>query len=857
MLPHDYCDHHDGDRAMGMSLNQILHRFVWNGLALAAIAAPLAIASVHWPMKMVLAGLAGALLLAYSLLSFRRRFRIRFDGFVLYGLALVAFMLMQLMPLSDNLLESLSPLAFEGVQRARDLGYQVVGRISLEPAETGGLICLVGTALCLYVVAFNLSYREGTGNKILAMVGIAGAVVAAVTFIHFATGSKLLLGFYSPRQGLGRVQLFFSSFVNNNNSAGFLNLSLFILAGQWQKAQFGKIKGIYGILVLMTAAASVMMLSRGGLLALVMGGIFLAAITRWNGGRSRSSSYAVAAVGIFVTIISVGLFLLLFNKVLGQIENTRLFPFGESDGKMLIWEKARHAADSFAKVGAGGGAFRTAFSPFNDLVAQGTIPHAESELVQPFLEFGRYVGFLTLFVPVLLVWRRFAFARADGFYAGALAGLFALGIQQVGDFGLRIPGVLLPAAITLGALSGGWVRQRGKVRTWNLRLAGIKMIPLAGTAYLLLVVGSSWAASNGAEVVHETLSQQLQGASVGPVEAERELGERALQYNTHDSLVYTLLGRRRVERNELDLAQAHFDRAMALCPLCVAPRVAQIKLTEKRGDVEAMLQILKEVAQLSPGHRATVFKIVVDRKLSAKLVVDAWQDDPELLFRLVQHLYVSSRHGMAEELIKTSTGTLGYDVRMLNYLGMIYLAAKEYDAADQVATYLMGMFPDDRHGFVIQARVFIRRNMLEEALLMYEEALDSEDAHADVQLSLEVMGLLARMRRWDRFEAIASDLRLTIGEDARRQSSFHLLMAIREEMRGEYFTALQELEQAESSTPYNVLVPLRKAKLQLLLGRPDKAVAEYRKALKINPRNVEAAEGLKNLESVQNPEASL
>jgi Tfp pilus assembly protein PilF len=80
---------------------------------------------------------------------------------------------------------------------------------------------------------------------------------------------------------------------------------------------------------------------------------------------------------------------------------------------------------------------------------------------------------------------------------------------------------------------------------------------------------------------------------------------------------------------------------------------------------------------------------------------------------------------------------------------------------------------------------------------------------------------------------------------------------VREEMRGEYFAALQELDQAESSTPYDIRVPLRKARLQLLLGRADKAVAEYRKALKISPNSAEAAEGLKDLEVTKAAESPL
>ncbi len=842
---------------MGMSLNQILHRFIWNGLGIIAIGAPLAIGAVHWPVQMTLAAIAGALLLAYSLLGFRRGFRVRVDGFVIFGLLLIAAMFLQLMPVSDGLLESLSPQAFAGYAKARELGYDVVGRISVAPASTGHLICLVATALCLYVVAFNLSYREGTGNKLLAMVGIGGALVATLTFVHFATSSKLILGFYSPAQGVPAAQVFLSSFVNNNNATGFLNLSLFILAGQWQKAQFGKVKGIYAVLVLVTAAASVVMLSRGGLLAMMMGGLFLAAITRWGGSRNRSGGYAITAAGVLLSVLAVFLFFVLFNQVLGQVENTRLFPFGEAETKMLLWERARDAAQAYSKVGAGGGAFAAAFHPFNDLVSRTTISHAENELVQPLVEFGLYGGVAMLVVPIVLAWRRFAFARSDGYFAGALAGLFALGIQQLSDFAIRIPGVLFPAIIAMGALSGGWAKIRSKDRSWTLRISGLKIIPVAATAYLLLIVGFSWVSSNQADVVHAALAGQMEAAAVGSDDLEKQLGSDSLAWNPHDPLVFTLLGRRQVLRDDFDQAEKLYQHAVELCPRCVAPRIGQIRLADKRGDFPAMLGHLLDVAQMSPRHLFKVFEIAHSRKLAPELVVEAWKEDPDLLYDYVRFLFSGRHFGETEAIIRANIASAGFDVRMLNYLGMIYLQARDLDRADDVATYLMGMFPEKKHGFIIQARVFIRSSLLDEALLMYEEALTRTGREADVQLSLEVMGLLARMRRWDRFEAIASELRLAIGDSQSAQSSYHLLKAIREEMRGEYFAALQELDQAESATPYNVSVPLRKAKLQLLLGRPDKAVAEYRKALKIDPRNTRAADGLKDLESASRVESQL
>ena len=344
----------------------------------------------------------------------------------------------------------------------------------------------------------------------------------------------------------------------------------------------------------------------------------------------------------------------------------------------------------------------------------------------------------------------------------------------------------------------------------------------------------------------------MDSAAAGSDELEKKLGNDSLAWHSHDPLIYTLLGRRQVVRGNLEQAGRLYEHSVELCPRCVAPRIGQIRLAEELGDYPAMLARLLDVAQMSPGHRFQVYRIALSRKLEPEVVVEAWKGKPDLLYDYVRFLFAGRHFGETEAIIRANIASVGFDVRMLNYLGVLYLQSRELDRADDVATYLMGMFPEKKHGFIIQARIFIRRSALDDALLMYEEALERAGKETDVQLSLEVMGLLARMRHWDRFEALASDLRLAIGGSGKAQSSYHLLKAIREEMRGEYFAALQELDQAEAATPYNVLVPLRKAKLQLLLNRPDKAVAEYRKALKIDPRNSRAADGLKDLE--RNPQ---
>jgi len=831
-----------------MSLNQILDRFAWNGLGLVVLAAPLAVGAVHWPVWMTLAALAGALLLGLSLLYFRTGRTVRLDGFVVLGLAMGGVMLFQLLPLGESLLATLSPLAHEGLLRSRELGFEVPSRISLQPVNTVQMLCFLGMAVSVYVVAFNLSYRDGTGNKILAMVGIGGAVVSLLAFAQYVVGTDRILGFYAPSVGMGKV-LVFSTFVNNNNATAFLNLAVLVLAGQWQKAQFGKTKGIYAGLVLLTAAGSLAMLSRGGMLALLVAGGFLTMLSRWASGQRRRTSYAAATVvGVGLTLACVVIFLVLFNVMLNHVEKTQLIPFGEDLKKVQVWEKSKDAIPEVKIVGAGAGAFEAVFGPRNDFSPDRTFYHAENELLEPLLEFGVPLGIFFLVMSLVLLGKRLLSTRADAYYLGAIAGLVAIILQSVTDFGIRIPGVFIPAAATLGALSGAHAKVRAKQKRWRLGLSGLKFLPLAATVYMLTIAAGAWVGENSSANVYRLLSQRSVKEPSREGEATSSLANHVLGLHAWDSHMFTLWGKNREKWGDLDEARRLYERATELCPACIPARIGISRLHLRRGDEEAALRQLLEVAEDVPDRRFAIFGALHASSIDPRTVAAVWHTNEDMMYELVR--YVSQRDGeqMAEVLLKETIKRVGHEPRFLNELGQLYLQVIKPEKADAVATYLMGMFPESKYGYVIQARVFVQQRRPYDALLMYEEAR-LRVAHGDVELDLETMSVLAATRSWDKFETIATELRLSLGDNSTYRSRFHQMMATREEMRGEYFAALAELDQAESASPLNIQVPLHKARLYVKLNRPEQAAAEYRKAMKIDPLSGRAAEGLRNLET--------
>jgi len=833
---------------MGVGLNRILERLVWNGLWLVGVAGPVVLGSVHWPTRIALASVSCAILVAYALLMFRKGYRVRYDGFLLLSLAAGALMLVQLLPLPGNLLESLSPAAWAGVQAARDFGFDVPARVSLDPAGTVGMLCMIAGAVAAYLVAFNLAHRDGEGHKVLAIVAAAGSIVALIVLAQAATKSGAILWIYTPEHGMAPKTPFFSTFVNNNNAAAFLNLSMFVLIGQWRKAQFGRTKGIIGLMVLLTLAASVMMLSRGGVVALLGAAAFMAILSRWAGAQKKSlPTPGVTAFGVFLTVLVVVLFLIVFNLVLTYTEGTSLVPFVKEEAKITAWEKAASAVDAYSTVGAGAGAFATAFSPFNDFAPMMSFQHAENELVELMVELGTPAAILLVMIATVLIWRRLSIVKADSYYSEALCGLVAVFLQNLADFSLRVPGVLFPVALTLGALSGQFARDFTKQRSWSMRLGALKLIPVAATVFMLVIVGGGFAEDNDAPKAY-TAAKSLRGEGEGDMaEAERSVAGKLAAMHPHDSHLYSLFGSWRLRAGDTAGARRFYSRAQDLCPACIVPAAGMARYYVTIGEPKKALAELLRVAVEVPEHRLPIFASVDGARISEGDVVDAWGEHIDVVRDYARYLDYVEKPEKLESLVRTCTRQIGYDHVLMDRLGRVYLRDMKLDDADLTATYLMALFPERQEGFLLQARVLTYRNELDDALAMYEEGR-TKAGEQGLDIALEMLNLLARTRNWDRFEALSAEIRTLVRDDAKHIARYHQIMAIRDEMFGRDYQALRELDQAEAADPFGIDVLLKKADVQRRLGRADKAAAEYRKALKIDPNHPGASEGLRSLE---------
>jgi len=535
--------------------------------------------------------------------------------------------------------------------------------------------------------------------------------------------------------------------------------------------------------------------------------------------------------------------------VLKQTQQVELIPVIDEEMKVQAWSMSRPLIEEYRLAGAGAGAFGAAFSPVNTLTSGVEWSSPENEFVQALVEIGTPATLLALLLILVMMWRRGAFAKTTNYYREALVALAVLVLHNLADFSLRIPGVLFPAAIVAGALSGAFARDYSKRRRWRIKTASSYVLPVVTVLFLVLVTGGIRAM----EISRDETYARLE--SVPPLDLplieqtfQTAAAEAVARYPA-DGHLFTILGRRMARMGHSEEAFRLYEHAELLCPGCPGPKVGKSVLYVENQDYRAALRALRTVAEGLPARRKSIYRAIDSMGIDDSVIVEEWGTNEDLIAHYIQHVRHLGRLDREEKLILASLRIHGYEPFLLSRLGYLYVSLNLLDHADRIAAQLLGMFPEVKDGFVIQGRIYLKKGLLDDAVLMYEEARGRATGDALVSVSLETMGLMSRLRRWDRFETISGEIQALAMKKPLYRSQYHQAVANREEMRDRLFAALAELDQAEMAAPLDAGIALKKAGIQRKLGRSDRAIAEYRKALKIAPGNPVAAEGLRTIES--------
>jgi O-antigen ligase len=385
--------------------------------------------------------------------------------------------------------------------------------VSVYPAGTRAVLVQVLAVLALFAVVRNNVASAASLRRLALLALVNGALLAVFAVLQFFTSPRHLVYWSIPSQGA-----VFGPFINKNHFACYINLCLGLGLGLlpgtlaaapvggphraaatstlWERP--GALWAVWALALML--AASLLCLSRGGLLALLAAAVpcLLLLLARRRSGVSRGW-----LAGLLVAAVALGLVAWLG---LGPVQ-ARLATLwkGKSleEGRWPLWTRVLPLAADFPVWGAGYGTF-----PYLEPLRRGpdsgidfTYDHAHNDYLEMLLEGGAVGLGLTLLAAGLVyglgarAYLRQRGGPEAGLILGTLFGLGAVLAHSIGDFGLHVPAITLLATVAAAQLCALGARRPselsasgeavGGAAAYTLRLVGLA--PVLGAAALVLV----------------------------------------------------------------------------------------------------------------------------------------------------------------------------------------------------------------------------------------------------------------------------------------------------------------------------------------------------------------------------------
>jgi hypothetical protein len=529
-----------------------LRSAAWLLLGLACVLGPWLLGGYPPEAGSFLAALT-ALALGAALARHPGEVRLTSSAVAVFGafLAALGFTLLQRLPLPCGWVEH---VAADSVGHRREVA-RLLGAlpptmctISEAPGATELALVRGASPIAAFFTTLLLLGRRHARERVLTIVALTGAGLALVGLVHRALGLRALFGLYTPVFAHPSVV---TPLFNGNNLAGLLLLTMpptFALAARATSrlaryAMLG-LGGAQTVVIFMTE-------SRGGIAALlavcVFGGLALMRRRRESPKRASRSTRVELAV-VFVASIGLGTFFAL-DGVLDELRAE------QEDPKLVLLERGAALALRAPPFGFGRGAFGPAVAETFPLDRR--VEFAENVVIQRVADWG--LPFALLFLAALsLAFARAAFTRRSRLSVAAALGLLGLALQNLVDFSLELPGIAVPAAMSLAVIVASG-RSHTEPITLRPVFQGALLVALGATSLLLGPMMPSRTADAKLAALREL-------ASTAPrAEPPWEDIDEALRLHPRDPAI-TLLSAHLVRRSRPDLAGPWLNRSLELSP---------------------------------------------------------------------------------------------------------------------------------------------------------------------------------------------------------------------------------------------------------------------------------------------------
>jgi tetratricopeptide (TPR) repeat protein len=461
-------------------------------MALVVIGSALAIGTVHVQTLIVIAPIAFGAATLGILHDIKRRGATAIALPAIIASALAFVTLLQAIPLPISWLTKIAPTNADIWARSL-LPFGEAGpafaSISLDPGASIVEALKWSSYAALFTAAATVSARYGATLGIGVMF-FSAITVATATIVHGLLGLQDVYGLYKPSVELPPWHV--GPLINTNTLAGYLNLGVLsgmalVLTRSRDMPRWVIATGIAFLIGVIVTSAS-----RGGLIALLVGILFLAVLLRVKTSRdddeepseSKSSAWWLLGGTLLAGVLLAGLggtretWAELYDKNLSKLE-------------MVLWAKPLLQKHFF--FGIGRGAFESVFPAHRTIPGHVVYAYLENFPAQWLVEWGVPIGGLALLAFAWALRPSRLGARHSGLSAAAFVGIIVVLLQNLVDLSLEIPAVCYGVMLMMGSLWGDNLRSRTGVeyaKSRSLRLGkfgpaliGVSGLAMAGAAY--------------------------------------------------------------------------------------------------------------------------------------------------------------------------------------------------------------------------------------------------------------------------------------------------------------------------------------------------------------------------------------
>jgi O-antigen ligase len=335
-------------------------------------------------------------------------------------------------------------------------GVSGIGRtISLEPFWTQ-MFALHFLAL-FFILAASLTFFDSASRvrKMTSLITIFGFAFAFFAILQAVLSPTKIYGIYETEFAQP-----FGSFVNRHNFAAYMEMTIavplgLIFAGAVQRDKrliYLTAIGLMGIALLLSG-------SRGGLVSVLAEVVFILILTNKSRGTGQIA-LKIGLAGLLIAVVVGGVILIGGESSLTRFAETAASN-DISTNRTYIWKVTIEVIKNNFPLGAGIGAFASAYTPFDSMSGIERVEQAHNDYLQILADAG-IVGLLLAGFFVYQLFRTgLKNIKTDNIFRrgvaiGALAGCFAILVHSVFDFVLHTTAitVLFLTLVALVVVSG-------------------------------------------------------------------------------------------------------------------------------------------------------------------------------------------------------------------------------------------------------------------------------------------------------------------------------------------------------------------------------------------------------------------